>query len=153
MDPSKLGPILLLARSAVNTTSKTGNFQSCCKTHTALNDTFMGAIQGRQPWSKHLWHSEKRSMLITHQSSMTISGWKSSSSSSHRPSAFRSTICSVENQLWTWQEDTRELRLMMTDHLWKYIWINIKNIQSVRDSNLYLGSWHTTAPFGMWLES
>lgn len=59
----------------------------------------------RQQW--YLKPSNRR-MHITHQSSMTISGWNSSSSSSHRPSAFRSTTCSVENQLWTKQEATSE---------------------------------------------
>lgn len=36
---------------------------------------------------------------LIYQSWICISGWKLSSSSSHNPSAFRSTSCSKENQL------------------------------------------------------
>lgn len=40
-----------------------------------------------------------RMCSLIYQSWICISGWKLSSSSSHNPSAFRSTSCSIENQL------------------------------------------------------
>lgn len=83
---------------------QTGTEQFSFKTHTTLNDMFMCVIQADDSDMNSCVTVKKR-RLITHQSSMTISGWNSSSSSSHRPSAFRSTTCSVENQLRTQKDD------------------------------------------------
>lgn len=56
---------------------------------TVISDLTWSVIRAGGGWGSSL----------THQSWMAISGWKSSSSSSHSPSAFRSTTCSMENHL------------------------------------------------------
>lgn len=52
-------------------------------------------------YSSTQWQRSFLWCSLTHQSWINISGWNSSSSSSHSPSFFRSTTCSMVNQLRT----------------------------------------------------